>query len=208
LQDTYKTIAQPSDFSLYKDKGSKFYGYAFPVKSESEISVILGDLKKEHPKARHWCYAYRLGEDYAQYRLNDDGEPSGSAGLPIYGQIQSKELTQILVVVVRYFGGTKLGVSGLITAYKMAAQATLDQSVIEIKTIDNQYLLTFSFPDLNRVLKILKNYSVKIITQNMEMECEYKISIRKGENNSFIKALEETRCVTWTPLNHPNNLIK
>lgn len=207
MQDTYKTILSSSDISLYKDKGSKFYGYAFPLNSENEVFPIIEHLKKEHPKARHWCYAYRIGEDMPQYRVNDDGEPSGSAGLPIYGQIQSKELTNILIIVVRYFGGTKLGVSGLISAYKKTAQMVLEQSDIIIKTIDNQYLLTFSYIDLNKILKILKNYSVKIETQNMEMECKYKISIRKGENNSFIKALEETRCVTWTPLNYPNNLI-
>jgi uncharacterized YigZ family protein len=201
LQDTYKTIAQPSEFSLFKDKGSKFYGYAFPITSENEISPIIEHLKKEHHKARHWCYAWQLGDDYSQYRINDDGEPSGSAGLPIYGQIQSKDLTNILVVVVRYFGGTKLGVSGLISAYKKTAQLALEQSDFITKTIDNQYLLTFSYIDLNKILRILKNSSAKILTQNMEMECKYNISIRKSENNSFIKALEETRCVIWTLLN-------
>jgi uncharacterized YigZ family protein len=201
LQDTYKTIAQPSEFSLFKDKGSKFYGYAFPITSENEISPIIEFLKKEHHKARHWCYAWQLGDDYSQYRINDDGEPSGSAGLPIYGQIQSKDLTNILVVVVRYFGGTKLGVSGLISAYKKTAQLALEQSDFITKTIDNQYLLTFSYIDLNKILRILKNSSAKILTQNMEMECKYNISIRKTENNSFIKALEETRCVIWTRLN-------
>jgi len=201
LQDTYKTIAQPSEFSLFKDKGSKFYGYAFPITSENEISPIIEFLKKEHHKARHWCYAWQLGDDYSQYRINDDGEPSGSAGLPIYGQIQSKDLTNILVVVVRYFGGTKLGVSGLISAYKKTAQLALEQSDFITKTIDNQYLLTFSYIDLNKILRILKNSSAKILTQNMEMECKYNISIRKTENDSFIKALEESRCVTWTLLN-------
>lgn len=201
MQDTYKTIAQPSEFSLFKDKGSKFYGYAFPITSENEISPIIEFLKKEHHKARHWCYAWQLGDDYSQYRINDDGEPSGSAGLPIYGQIQSKDLTNILVVVVRYFGGTKLGVSGLISAYKKTAQLALEQSDIITKTIDNQYLLTFSYVDLNKILRILKNSSAKILTQNMEMECKYNISIRKSENDSFIKALEESRCVIWTRLN-------
>lgn len=201
MTDIYHTLSSIPDFSLYKDKGSKFYGYAYPVKSEKEIENILENLKKEHHKARHWCYAWRLGEYYDQYRINDDGEPSGSAGLPIYGQIQSKNVTNVLIVVVRYFGGTKLGVSGLITAYKTAAQSVLEQAEIIEKTIDNQYVLTFTYEDMNKVQRILKNAPVEIVSQKMEMSCEFTISIRKSESEKIIESLQELRCVKITAKN-------
>lgn len=201
MTDIYHTLSSIPDFSLYKDKGSKFYGYAYPVKSEKEIENILENLKKEHHKARHWCYAWRLGEYYDQYRINDDGEPSGSAGLPIYGQIQSKNVTNVLIVVVRYFGGTKLGVSGLITAYKTTAQSVLEHAEIIEKTIDNQYVLTFTYEDMNKVQRILKNAPVEIVSQKMEMSCEFTISIRKSESEKIIESLQELRCVKITAKN-------
>ena len=200
MQDTYKTILKNSEPTLYKDKGSKFYGYAFPVKSEEEINTHIDYLKKEHHKARHWCYAWRIGNSYEYYRINDDGEPSGSAGLPIYGQIQSKEVTNILIVVVRYFGGTKLGVSGLITAYKTTAQWTLEQSEIITKTIDWNYSLKFAYTDMNKVQRIVKQMSVELISQQMDMDCTYIISIRKSECEKVIAAFEELRCVQITLL--------
>ena len=125
MKDTYKTITQASEVSLYKEKGSKFYGYAVPVLTENEITESIKKIKKEHRKARHWCYAWQLNAENTSFRVNDDGEPSNSAGQPIYGQIQSKELTNVLIVVVRYFGGVKLGVGGLIRAYKTVAQLAL-----------------------------------------------------------------------------------
>lgn len=195
MLDTYKTILNNAEPSLYKDKGSKFYGYAFPVLKEEEITLHIENLKKEHHKARHWCYAWRMGDSYEQYRINDDGEPSGSAGLPIYGQIQSKEVTNILIVVVRYFGGTKLGVSGLVTAYKTAAQWVLEQSEIVTKTIDIKYQLIFSYTDMNKLQRIFKQMPVEILSQQMEMDCTFEIGIRKSESEKVIETIEELRCV-------------
>ena len=181
-KDTFKTIAKPSPEVLFKDRGSKFIGYAFPVTSEEEIKEHLRQLKKQHHNARHWCYAWQLGEQYEKYRANDDGEPSNSAGMPIYGQLQSFDVTSILVVVVRYFGGTKLGVGGLIQAYKTAAQFALEASKIVERTIDDDFLLRFDYPEMNTVMRIIKDEDLTIKHQKMEMDCEITISIRK--NNS------------------------
>ena len=155
-KDTYKTITKPSKEILFKDKNSKFFGYAFPVTTEIEVKKYLDYLKKEHYNARHWCYAYQIGkkEPHIIFRVNDDGEPNNSAGMPIYGQIQSYEVTNILIVVVRYFGGTKLGVSGLINAYKTAANLSLEQSRIVKKTINVNYLITFDYKNMNKVMRI------------------------------------------------------
>ena len=133
MQDTYKTITNPSKEAIFKDKGSKFLGFAFPLQHENQVKEIVDRLKKDHYKARHWCYAWQLGTDVIQFRVNDDGEPNNSAGQPIYGQILSKELTNVLIVVVRYFGGIKLGVGGLVNAYKTAAQLALESSHITTK---------------------------------------------------------------------------
>jgi len=180
--DHYKTINAPSEEVLYKERNSKFYAYAFPVSNESEIKRILSDLKKKHYGARHWCYAYRLGIDSTVYRANDDGEPNNSAGQPIYGQIQSFELTNILVVVVRYFGGTKLGISGLINAYKSAARLSLEHSNIITKTIDILYEVRFDYKNMNTVMRIVKEHHIKIVNQEMELKCMIKISVPR--NNS------------------------
>jgi uncharacterized YigZ family protein len=196
MKDFYKTILQSKEGPVYKDKGSRFIGYTFPVTHEREIALYLEKIKKQHHKARHWCYAWKLGKQYENYRVNDDGEPSGSAGLPIYGQIQSFELTNVLVVVVRYFGGTKLGVSGLINAYKTASQEVLKDSKIITKTIDDEYLLIFAYADLDKVLKLLHKSPAKVLSQKMEMNCEYHISIRKSESEKLIKQLKELRCVS------------
>ena len=181
-KDTYKTIARPSGETLFKEKGSKFYGYAFPVTSEEEIKEHLDLLKKEHHSARHWCYAWQLGKEYDRYRLNDDGEPSNSAGAPIYGQIQSFDLTNILVVVVRYFGGTKLGVGGLIQAYKTSARMALEASKIIMRTIDEIFVIECPYSEINTVMRIIKNERLKIIHQQMEMKCRIVISVRKKES--------------------------
>lgn len=180
-KDTYKTIAEPSPESLYKEKGSKFLGYAFPVTDEEEIKERLERLKKQHHNARHWCYAWQLGKNYDSYRANDDGEPSNSAGMPIYGQIQSFELTNILVVVVRYFGGTKLGVSGLVQAYKTAAQLALESAKIVEHTIDEYLKITFEYPEMNTVMRIIKEEDLHIVHQNMHLSCEIVLAVRKKE---------------------------
>lgn len=189
-KDTYKTIAAASEEVLYKEKNSKFFGYAFPVTTEEEIKEILERLRKEHFSARHWCYAYQIGTEKIQYRANDDGEPNNSAGMPIYGQIQSFEVTNILVVVVRYFGGVKLGVGGLISAYKIAAQMALENSEIVERTIDKHFIISFGYANMNKVMRIIKEKNLQIVSQKMEMDCEIEISIRKKNVQNLLDTFE------------------
>ncbi len=178
--DFYKTIKKASSEVLFKDKNSKFFGYSFPVSSLEEVKLHIENLKKQHTSARHWCYAYQFGklEKEFVFRANDDGEPNNSAGMPIYGQIQSFEVTNVLIVVVRYFGGTKLGVSGLINAYKTTAQMAMEASQIVQKTIDINYLITFEYKNMNRVMRIIKEKDLKIINQVLELNCQIEISTR------------------------------
>ena len=193
--DSFNTLKNASDASLYKEKGSKFYGFAIPVLSEEQIDKSIEEIKAIHHKARHWCYAWQLGTEEKSYRVNDDGEPSNSAGQPIYGQILSKEITNVLVVVVRYFGGVKLGVGGLVRAYKTAAQLAIESGEIITKTIDNNYELVFEYKDMNKLQRIIKKYNVKIINQTLELNCKYDIRIRKGESAKIIQAIEYLRCI-------------
>lgn len=190
--DVYKTITQPSKEGLFKDRGSKFYGYAFPVSNEEEIKEKIELLKKQHYNARHWCYAWQLGKEYDHYRANDDGEPSNSAGMPIYGQLQSFNVTNILVVVVRYFGGTKLGVGGLIQAYKTGAKLALKNSVIIEKTINEEFLINFEYSEMNTVMRIIKDENILIINQKMELNCEFIISIRKKDAKKVFDIFDNT----------------
>ena len=185
MEDIYKTILIPSEETLFKEKGSKFFGYAFPVLTEDDVKERLEELRKKHHSARHFCYAYQLGIEKIKFRANDDGEPNNSAGLPIYGQIQSFEVTNILIVSVRYFGGTKLGVGGLISAYKTSAQITLEASDILEKTINIDYKLTFNYDLMNTVMRVIKEKNLNIIAQKLEMDCQYTISVRKKEANSI-----------------------
>ncbi len=188
--DTYKTIEFPSEEVLLKEKNSKFFGYAFPVTSEEEVKEILDQLRKEHFSARHWCYAYQIGTEKIQYRANDDGEPNNSAGMPIYGQIQSFEVTNVLVVVVRYFGGVKLGVGGLISAYKTAAQMALENSEIVERTINKHFVISFDYAQMNKVMRIIKEKNLQIVSQKMEMACEIEISIRKKNVQNLLDIFE------------------
>ena len=188
--DTYKTISSASEEVLYKEKNSKFFGYAFPVSNEEEIKEHLDRLRKEHFSARHWCYAYQIGTEKIQYRANDDGEPNNSAGMPIYGQIQSFEVTNVLVVVVRYFGGVKLGVGGLISAYKTAAQMALENSEIVEQTINKFFTISFEYVHLNKVMRIIKEKNLQIVSQKMEMDCEIQISIRKKNVQNLLGTFE------------------
>ena len=188
--DLYKTIDFPSEEVLLKEKNSKFFGYAIPVTSEEEVKEILERLRKEHFSARHWCYAYQIGTEKIQYRANDDGEPNNSAGMPIYGQIQSFEVTNILVVVVRYFGGVKLGVGGLISAYKTAAQMALENATIIEKTIDKHFIISFGYAHMNKVMRIIKEKNLQIVSQKMEMDCEIEISIRKKSVQNLLDTFE------------------
>lgn len=178
--DTYKTITKAST-GLYKEKGSKFIAIACTVQSEEDVKEKLEELKKEYHNARHHCYAYQLGFDKSAYRINDDGEPSGTAGKPIFGQINSFELTNILIVVVRYFGGTKLGVSGLIRAYKTAAKDALENSKIITKTVNEIYELKFEYPLMNDIMRILKEENLEQFDQNFELSCSLKFSVRKRD---------------------------
>ena len=190
--DSYKTITQPSKEVLFKDRGSKFYGYAFPISNEEEIKEKIELLKKQHYNARHWCYAWQLGKNYDHYRANDDGEPSNSAGMPIYGQLQSFNVTNVLVVVVRYFGGTKLGVGGLIKAYKNGAKLALENSNIIDKTINEKFLIKFEYPEMNTVMRIIKDEKISIINQKLELNCEFIISIRKKEAEKVFEIFDNT----------------
>jgi uncharacterized YigZ family protein len=190
ITDTYKTIKKPAKGELFKDKNSKFYGYAFPVTNEDQVKTHIENLKKEHYQARHWCYAYQLGTETIQYRANDDGEPSNSAGMPIYGQIQSFDLTNILIVVIRYYGGVKLGVGGLINAYRTGAQLALESAQIIEKTINDSFQLSFEYKNMSKVMRILKENDIDIVNQTLELSCLLEISVRKG-NSSHIYSLFE-----------------
>jgi uncharacterized YigZ family protein len=177
LKDTFQTIVQEAE-GLFKEKGSKFLAFTYPVETEIEVKEKIDQLKKQYYDARHHCYAYVLGNEGEQYRANDDGEPNHSAGDPILGQIRSKELTNVLVVVVRYFGGTKLGVPGLINAYKVAAADALDKCEIVEKLIVKKMKLHFGYPELNNVMRIIKEFDLDIVDQKLELDCEMVISVR------------------------------
>lgn len=179
MEDTYKTLAAPSPAILFKEKNSKFFGYAFPVSSEEEIRNHLEVLRKKHFGAGHFCYAFQIGTNQIQFRANDDGEPANTAGMPIYGQIQSHGLTNVLVVVARFFGGVKLGVGGLISAYRTTAQMTLEACEIVEKTIDINYILSFDYKDMNKVMRVIKEKNLSIVSQKMENACEIEIATRK-----------------------------
>jgi uncharacterized YigZ family protein len=179
LKDVYKSIAFPSDEILFKEKNSKFFGYSFPIESEAEVKPILDVLKKQHPNAVHYCYAYQIGTNSFIYRANDDGEPSNTAGMPIYGQIQSFGITNVLVVIIRIFGGIKLGVGGLISAYRTAAQMTLESAEIIEKTIDIHFIIAFDYKNINKVMRVIKEKNLEIVAQKMEMSCEIEIITRK-----------------------------
>ena len=189
-RDTYKTIDQPSEEVLFKDKNSKFFGYVFPVLNEDEVKTHIAELKKIHHTARHWCYAYQIGTESIQFRTNDDGEPNNSAGMPIYGQIQSFEVTNVLIVVVRYFGGTKLGVGGLINAYKTTAQLALEHAEIIEKTININYLITFQYKNMNKVMRVIKEKYLNIINQKLELDCQITLSVRKKESQAVLEVFE------------------
>jgi len=196
-KDTYNTIKSTFIGEIYKEKGSKFIGYAYPVTNEEEISKYLSELKSEHHKARHWCYAWRLGMENFKFRANDDGEPSNSAGQPIYGQLLSFDVTNILIIVVRYYGGTKLGVGGLINAYRTAAANSLKVSKIIEKTINIEFEINFAYKDLNKVLRIIKDNKVEVINQKMEYDCDFLISVRKNDFEKVKLSLEQLRCINF-----------
>lgn len=190
MTDTYKTIKNPSE-GIYKEKGSKFLSFAFPVHNLDDINLIIRDYKKQYHDARHVCFAFMLGEIKQEWRSNDDGEPSGTAGKPILGQIKSFELTNVLVVVVRYFGGILLGTSGLITAYREAAASALNNAVIIEKTMNTSITIQFDYLLLNDVMKVIKEMDPEIIRQNFDNFCSIQLEIRQTEAERIISKLEK-----------------
>jgi uncharacterized YigZ family protein len=190
FEDTYKTIDNSSE-GIFRDRGSKFMGYAYPINTENEVKEILSKIKSEHPKARHYCWALRLSLDTSVFRLNDDGEPTGSAGRPILNTLLSSELTNILVVVVRYFGGTLLGIPGLINAYKSATLAALASANIIPKTVNDIYFLEFDYLQMNDVMRIVKDEHLSISKQTFETNCSLEINIRKTQVNKIIAKLDQ-----------------
>lgn len=199
MTDIYKTIEKEST-GYFKDKGSKFYSYAYPFTSEEEVKERIAHLKKEHHSARHHCYAWRLGTDEIKTRANDDGEPSSTAGKPILGQLQSFEVTNILVVVVRYFGGTLLGVSGLINAYKNATIEVLNNADIKTKIIENKYELAFEYPMLNPVMNTLKKEAFDIVSTDFQESCKLIFKVRKTETDKAFSIFNELYGVGIKPL--------
>lgn len=188
IRDTYKSIPGPAE-GLFKDNGSRFISFAFPVETEEEVKEIVGRLRKEFHDARHHCYAYRLGYLGDRFRANDDGEPSGSAGRPILGQIDSRGLSDVLVVVVRYFGGIKLGIPGLIRAYKTSTADALDKAGTADKTAGSRFRLTFAYDVLPQVMKILKDMDLKQKNQDFGTECSLETWVRLSSENDFITKL-------------------
>ncbi len=190
FEDTYKTIASPSE-GIFKDKGSKFIAYAYPLRHEEQIKERVAALKSEHPKARHHCWAYRLTPDRSVYRINDDGEPSGTAGRPILNTLLSHDLTNILVVVVRYFGGTLLGVPGLIHAYKIAAQEALQAADIIERTVNDVYRITFGYEQMNDVMRIVKETDVHVLKQDFDNRCTMEVEIRQQQVEQVMGKLRQ-----------------
>ena len=179
MTDQYKTIKSPSE-GLFKDKGSKFLAFAYPFEDENELKKYIEPLRKEHFKAVHFCYAYRLGMDKTQFRINDDGEPSGSAGRPILNVLLSKEITNILIIVVRYWGGTLLGVPGLINAYKSVTEEALKAAEIIEKTVNEVHQITFAYVQMNDVMKVVKDFDLKIKNQQFDNQCIMEIEFRQS----------------------------
>ena len=194
IKDSYLTIAEPAE-AIYKERSSKFLTYAYPVESEEEIKELLDALRKDYYDATHHCYAYRLGAQGEVFRANDDGEPSGTAGKPILGQLLSADLTNCLVVVVRYFGGTKLGVSGLIQAYKESTSEVIAVSKIIEKTVDRVIKVDFSYISMNGVMRIIKEMNPRIDEQVFDNLCTMKLRIRESEADILIAKLEKVEGV-------------
>lgn len=188
--DTYQTIESATE-SLFKDRGSKFFGYAHPVQTEDEIKDLLQQMREQHHTSRHVCYAYKLGPTADRYRANDDGEPSGTAGKPILGQLDSFELTNTLVMVVRYFGGTKLGVGGLINAYRTAAAEALSLARVVQCTVDDAYELKYDYPLMNVVMRVVKERNLTITKQDFRERCKLWIRVRQSESAEVAEIFEK-----------------
>lgn len=191
---TFQTLSAPNQ-AEFKDKGSRFIAFAYPIASTDDVKKYVDALRQEHHKARHWCYAYRLGTDGNQFRANDDGEPSGSAGRPILGQIDSFELTDVLVVVVRYFGGTLLGVSGLIHAYKTSTQMALQAASIVEKNIEKTVFLRCDYPHLPEVLRLAKIHHANVVVQDLQLDCRLTVCVPLADYEVAVAAWQNMRVV-------------
>lgn len=189
-EDVYQTIEAKSE-GLFKDKGSRFLAFAYPVNSENDVREIIAGLRKEHHGARHFCYAWRIGTENINFRANDDGEPSSTAGKPILGQLISYNLTNILVVVVRYFGGTLLGTSGLINAYKSSASEALKNAVIIQKTIETEITIAFTYKEMAEVMNAIKHENLTILQTSFEEKCWLRCSVRKNNASRIQKILTD-----------------
>lgn len=196
MDDVYKTIENVAE-GLYKEKGSRFIAFAYPVKCEEEIKEIIAAQKEKYYDARHHCYAYMLGADKKRFRANDDGEPSSTAGKPILGQILSNDLTDVLIIVIRYFGGIKLGVSGLINAYREAAADALRNAIIIEKTVEREIHIRFSYLAMNDVMRIIKEEGAEILSRNFELECEMLLSIREKASDTLLARLSQVDSVIF-----------
>ncbi len=189
-QDSFKTLRGPSGEVLFKDQKSKFFGYAYPIENETQVKPIINDIKAKYPAANHVCYAWQLGVEKPVYRANDDGEPSNSAGMPIYRQLQSFEVTNVLVAVARVFGGTKLGVGGLINAYRSAARMALQNAKIIEQQLQNHFLIVFDYAQMNRVMRVIKAEQLQVLSLKQEMKCELTISVRQKEAEKVLKTFQ------------------
>ncbi len=193
----FSTIKKPVENILLKEKGSKFIGFAFPINSETDLKKNLEKIREEHPKATHHCYAFRLGLNGENYRANDDGEPSGSAGLPIYNQLLANDLTNILLIVVRYYGGTKLGVSGLVKAYKESAKLTLEESEILIRELETIISIEFPFNQQNVIFTLLNKFDGKIQEFNASENCEITALIKTSQKENISEQLSEMQNISF-----------
>ena len=194
FEDTYRTIEAPVE-GIFRDRGSKFLAYAYPIISDQDIKTIIANLKQEHPKANHHCWAMRWSTDRSVFRLNDDGEPSGTAGRPILNVLLSRNITNIAVVVVRYFGGTLLGVPGLINAYKTSAELALNEAKVIEKTVNDIYTITFDYLQMNDVMRLIKEDNLQVLEQQFDNGCRVKVSIRKMQVNQTLDKLQKLTSV-------------
>ena len=206
MDDSYKTIEKIAE-GYITDRKSRFISYIFPIESEEEVKEILEEYRKRYYNARHLCWAYMLGHTREYFRSNDDGEPSGTAGRPILGQINSYELTNVLVLVVRYFGGTLLGTGGLVRAYKEAAADAIENAKIVEKTIDDAFLIKFEYPLLNEVMRILNQFEEAKWTQNFTETCEMKIVIRQSQSEELAKTLSSTYGISVISIDNQSSRI-
>lgn len=197
MEFSFNTIKSPVENTLLKEKGSKFIGFAFPVDDEAELKKSLEKIREEHPKATHHCYAYRLGIKGENYRANDDGEPSGSAGLPIYNQLLAHEITNVLVIVVRYYGGTKLGVSGLVKTYKESAKITLEEAEIVKKELESEIEISFGFSQQNQIFTLLSKFDGRILDFLSDEKCIITAKIKTSIKENISEQLSEMQNISF-----------